>query len=392
MLSLRDSPSQPLGALAAPILAVLPAQASAQSPVRALISDLGGTCTEVHTAEQALEAVQRERPLLLLIDLCSGDTGARLLRGLRDGIDRTYRTLAPLLADAPLLAFIPNPDPEQARRAYHDGASDVLCQALGRDVLASKVRAWLRLAERAQRLMALRDFAHEARHPITAIGAAAHMLISDVALSSRDEGERRRLSQTILSESERMGRMVEHYLDADLSLRIGDAPLTEEPLSLIRDLLAVNLSSEQRRRVTLHATGEIPDLAVEPDHLRQMLLNLVENALTATAQAGEVHVEVMVEACGAAVAVRDTGVGISPDDLSRIFEDGYTTAGQPSGISDPAINPRGGSNPNLGGSRRRGLGLGITQRLCLGAGGRLTVTSESGRGSVFVIWLPQPAK
>lgn len=391
MLSLRDPPSQPLGALAAPILAVLPAQPTVQSPVRALIADLGGTCVEVHSAEQALAAVQRDRPLLLLFDLCSGDIGARLLRGLRDGTDRTCRLLAPLVADAPLLAFIPTPDPEQARQAYHDGASDVLCQALGRDVLASKVRAWLRLAERAQRLMALRDFAHEARHPITAIGAAAHMLISDVALSARDESERRRLSQTILSESERMGRMVEHYLDADPSLRIGDAPLTEEPLSLIRDLLAVNLSSEQRRRVTLHATGEIPDLAVEPDHLRQMLLNLVENALTATAQIGEVGVEVLVEAGGAAVAVRDTGVGISPDDLSRIFEDGFTTAGLLDPSGERGVG-RGGSNPNVGGSRRRGLGLGITQRLCLGAGGRLSVHSESGRGSVFVIWLPCPRK
>ena len=387
MLSLRDSPSQSLGALAAPILAVLPAQASAQSPVRALVTELGGPCVEVHNAEEALAAVQRDRPLILLVDLCSGDTGERLLRGLRDGADRVSRMLAPLLGDAPLLAFIPSPDPELARRAYLDGASDVLCQALGRDVLSSKVRAWLRLAERAQRLMALRDFAHEARHPITAIGAAAHMLISDVALSSRDEGERRRLSQTILSESERMGRMVEHYLDADPSLRIGDAPLTESPLDLIRNLLTVNLGGEQRRRVTLYATGEIPDLAVEPDHLRQMLLNLVENALTATAGGGEVGVEVMVDATGAAVAVRDTGVGISPDDLSRIFEDGFTTA---SGGEGALASGRGGSNPNLGGSRRRGLGLGITQRLCLGAGGRLSVHSEAGRGSVFVIWLPRP--
>ena len=387
MLSLRDSPSLPSGALAAPILAVLPAHGPAQSPVRTLAADLGGPCVEVFSAEQALDAVQRDRPLLVLIDLCSGESGERWLRGLRDGSDRSFRLLAPLLQDVPLLALIPTPDPDQARRVYQEGVSDVLYQALGREVLGSKVRAWLRLAERAQRLLSLRDFAHEARHPITAIGAAAHMLISDGVLTRRDEDERRRLGQTILSESERIGRMVEHYLDADPAPRIGDAPLTEEPLHLIRDLLSVNLNSEQRRRVTMYATDEIPELAVDPDQLRQMLLNLLENALTATAQKGEVAIEVFVDGSGAAFAVRDTGVGIRPDDLYRIFEDGFTTASEAQHGGG-----RGGSNPNLGISRRRGLGLGITQRLCLAAGGRLSVSSQVGSGSVFVIWLPRPLR
>lgn len=389
MLSLRDSPSLPLGALAAPILAVLPAHAPAQSPVRMLTADLGGPCVEVFSAEQTLSAVQRDRPLLVLIDLCSGDGGERWLRGLRDGSDATFRALSPLLQDVPLLAFIPTPDPAHARRVYLEGVSDVLCQALGREVLSSKVRAWLRLAERAQRLLALRDFAHEARHPITAIGAAAHMLISDGVLTRSGEDERRRLSQTILSESERIGRMVEHYLDADPALRIGDAPLTEQPLHLIRDLLSVNLNSEQRQRVMMRATAEIPELAVEPDHLRQMLLNLLENALTATAEKGDVCVEVFVDASGAAIAVRDTGSGIRPDDLYRIFEDGFTTASE---AQQAQGGGRGGSHPNLALTRRRGLGLGITQRLCLAAGGRLSVSSQAGTGSVFVIWLPRPLR
>lgn len=389
MLSLRDSPSLPLGALAAPILAVLPAHGPAQSPVRMLTADLGGPCVEVFSAEQALNAVQRDRPLLVLIDLCSGDAGERWLRGLRDGSDRTFRALSPLLQDVPLLAFVPTLDPEHDRRVYLEGVSDVLHQSLGREALGCKVRAWLRLAERAQRLLSLRDFAHEARHPITAIGAAAHMLITDGVLTRSDEEERRRLSQTILSESERIGRMVEHYLDADPALRIGDAPLTEQPLHLIRDLLSVNLSAEQRQRVMMRATGEIPELAVEPDHLRQMLLNLLENALTATAQAGEVWVEVFVDPSGAAIAVRDTGAGIQPDDLYRIFEDGFTTA---SDAQHAQGGGRSGSSPNLGISRRRGLGLGITQRLCLAAGGRLSVSSQVGRGSVFVIWLPRPIR
>ena len=119
-----------------------------------------------------------------------------------------------------------------------------------------------------------------------------------------------------------------------------------------------------------------------------MLLNLVENALTATAGGGEVGVEVMVDAAGAAVAVRDNGVGISPDDLSRIFEDGFTTASGEKApwpaVAAAATQPR----------RLAPSGPGVGHHAAPVPGGwRSPVRNaqrEAGRGSVFVIWLPRP--
>lgn len=386
MLSMSDSPSLPNVAPTAPVLVVLPTptDGTALHPLRAAVAELGAQCVDVHTPEEALAAVARERPVAVLLDLRHDELGSRLLRALRDIDSRGTRALATQLQDVPVLALIATPEGDVIRRAYQAGASDVLSLTLGPDVLAAKMRAWLRLAERAGKMLSLRDFAHEARHPITAIGAAAHMLMSEVSLAASSDLERRRLSQTILAESERIGRMVEHYLDSDQTLRIGDAPLTEEPLQLIRNLLSINLTADQRQRVTLRAEGEISELSVDPDHLRQMLLNLLENALTATASSGDVSIEVFVEAGGAAIAVRDTGTGIRPDDLARIFEDGFSTRSTHSIPLFPS-----GSSPNIGSPRRRGLGLGITQRLCLAAGGRICVSSEAGRGTTFVLWLPR---
>lgn len=316
---------------------------------------LQGRCERAHTGAEALAALRRERPLLIALALGPefGD-GDELLSGLRQRPD---------LDDVPIVALLPATEGAVLGRAYQEGASDVLSLPVSAEVLAAKLTAWLRLAGRANRLWALRDFAHEARHPIAAIGAAAHLL----EVSGEDPSERQRLCTAIVSESERLGRMVEGYLDADAVMRIGDAPITEKPLRVLADLLQINLAPPLRARVELHAQGELPDLAVEPDHLRQMLLNLLDNALAATVAGGSVSIETAVDPNGATLAVRDTGSGIAPENLSRIFENGFSTRGD----------------------RRRGLGLGITERLCARAGGRIVVDSRLGEGTSFTLWLPR---
>jgi len=364
MLSSSDTPSRRFRP-AAPVLVVAEEDAGSVAALRRNIEQavvaMGGVCERARGATEALASVRRERPLLIAVPLASeyGD-GDELISGLRRRSD---------LDDVPVVALVPDESAgtagigQVAQRAYKLGASDVLPLSTPREVVATKLSAWLRLAGRAHRLWALRDFAHEARHPIAAIGAAAHLL----EVSGQDPGERKRMCHAIVSESERLGRMVENYLDADAALRIGDAPLTEAPLQLLADLLEVNLTRSLRARVEVRAQGELPALAVEPDHLRQMLLNLLDNALAATAQGGTVSIEAMADTEGAALCVRDTGIGIPPEHLDRIFEDGFSTRGD----------------------RRRGLGLGVTQRLCARASGRISVTSRPGEGTAFALWLPR---
>lgn len=339
---------------AAPVLVVAAAGGSAepicQSIAHAVVS-MGGIYERAHSGAEAIAALRRERPLLIALGLeeSFGDTD-ELLSGLSQRPD---------LDDVPVLAICPG----DSTRAYAEGASDVLATSLSREIVTAKLFAWLNLAARAHRLWALRDFAHEARHPIASIGAGAHLL----SVCGDDPGERQRLCHSIISESERLGRMAESYLDADAALRVGDAPFTDAPLRLIDDLLSISLPPASRARVEVRSHGELPALAVEPDHLRQMMLNLLDNALAATLHGGTVSIEAMADSDGAALAVRDTGSGIAPENLGRIFDNGFSTRGE----------------------RRRGLGLGITQRLATRALGRIIVHSRPGEGTVFGLWLPR---
>ncbi|HID63510.1 MAG TPA: hypothetical protein EYP49_12340 [Anaerolineae bacterium] len=106
----------------------------------------------------------------------------------------------------------------------------------------------------------------------------------------------------------------------------------------------------------------------DADRLKQLLLNLVDNAIKYTPPGGEVRLSLYREQGWVQVAVSDTGMGIPPEDLPHIFERFYRT--------DKARR-RGGT----------GLGLSIAKWIAEAHGGHLTVESEVGKGSTFTLWL-----
>lgn len=332
----------------------------------ASIVQLLGTLIKPHNAHvlcarsgaQALQLLRQERPALITLDRVLPDMdGFTVLQQIR-----TRRELD----DVPVLMISAQAEPATQRRAYQDGVSDFIAKPFHVDLLDAKLRAWLRLARRASRLGTLRDFAHEVRNPLTAISTAAHRLThADVGLD-----QRQRLGRAIASEADRLSRMVTSYLDAGTSsgsgLLIGDPALTPDPLTVIQELLDLNLAETTRARVRL-PDERIPPVRTDPDHLRQMVLNLVDNALTATADGGEVILAAAPTEHMVSITVTDTGCGIPAEHLPHIFEDGFTTR------SD----------------KQRGLGLGITQRLCARVGGTLRVASSREGGTMFTLELPR---
>ncbi|WP_257453874.1 sensor histidine kinase [Archangium lipolyticum] len=251
-------------------------------------------------------------------------------------------------------------------RAY-DAADLEFARGLGR--LASLAVENARLYQSARHATHARDevlgiVAHDLRSPLNAIVLSTQLL-------QRQAGERsQELLGTILSSARRMSRLIDDLLDVT-RMEAGKLSLNPSPqptAALLRD--AVEAARPQAGEVQL-VLGEIPELPpvfVDRDRLLQVFSNLLGNALKFTPPGGEVRVGARMEGEAVCFFVRDTGPGISPEVLERIFDRFW----------------------QLDRSDRRGAGLGlsIAKGLIEAHGGKIRVSSEPGHGSTFFFTVP----
>jgi PAS domain S-box-containing protein len=214
---------------------------------------------------------------------------------------------------------------------------------------------------------------HELRTPLAAVyGAAQTLRRHDFAL---DEAGRERFVSLIVDESDRLGRIVNEILLAN-QLDAGELDLTSEPFDgldlLDRVVESVKTHAPPNVVLAVVAPESVPMVDADRDKVRQVLVNLVENAIKYSPDGGLIEVGVGKEAGGVRFSVRDQGLGIPSDEQGRIFEKFYRL--------DPAMT-RG-----VGGT---GLGLYICSELVERMGGRIWVESTPGEGSTFFFDLPQ---
>ncbi|TML45281.1 MAG: response regulator [Actinobacteria bacterium] len=218
---------------------------------------------------------------------------------------------------------------------------------------------------------------HELRTPLAAIyGSAQTLLREDVELV---ESDKKRLLDVIAHESERLSRIADDILFAN-KLDSGQLTMGENGIdlrALARDVVAemrACFASRDDISFKLTVPDALDSIAGDPDRLRQVLINLVDNAVKYSPDGGRVEVAVEARDGGVRIAVRDEGIGIAPLEQRRIFGKFYRV--------DPGL-ARG-----VGGT---GLGLYICRELVRRMEGRLSVSSEEGKGSTFVVDLPVPA-
>ena len=213
---------------------------------------------------------------------------------------------------------------------------------------------------------------HELRTPLAAIyGAALTLRREDVLLA---EPQRTGLLEVIASESDRLARIVNDVLWVS-RLESGGLRTMIEPC----DAVALARSVVEAARhyippsITLDfsAPDDVPPVAADPDKVRQVLTNLVDNAVKYSPDGGRVDVEVERVGDRLRFFVRDEGLGVPPAEHRRIFEKFYRL--------DPDLT-RG-----VGGT---GLGLYISRELLERMGGRIWVESSGAGGSTFVAELP----
>ena len=217
------------------------------------------------------------------------------------------------------------------------------------------------------------DSSHELRSPLTVIRGNL-----DLLRRTHDPEERHSIERLIEDEAARMSRLVDNLLFlAQLGeMEQAGAPLDRRPVELDSLLLTVyqQARSMSSRHTILLGDEDAITIDGDRDQLQQLLLNLVDNAIKYTPPGGTIILSLRAEGDDALLEVKDTGIGIPPEDLPHIFDRFYRV--------DKARSRR------IGGA---GLGLSIVKGIATSHGGDVEVASTPGEGTTFLVRLPRAA-
>jgi signal transduction histidine kinase len=213
---------------------------------------------------------------------------------------------------------------------------------------------------------------HDLRTPVATIRAMVEAINDGVV---DDEATRDRYLRTVQSEIQHLGLLIDDLFEL-ARIEAGVLRLQIEPCSvadLISDTLRSMEAAASRKGVRLE--GRVPDelapVPADAARLQRVLYNLVQNAIRHTPADGSVVLEAFGDADGVRVAVRDTGEGLAPQDLPRVFERSYRGEASRSRESGGA-----------------GLGLSIARGIVEAHGGQIWAENNDDRGARFTFLLP----
>jgi len=273
------------------------------------------------------------------------------------------QALSPIKTVTETALQITRADDLSRRIPYDNQANDEMGQLIS--AFNETLEQLERLFTSQQRFLA--DVSHELRTPLTVIKGNANLMRR---MGEADEESLASIEQ----EADRLTRMVGDLLTL-IQAEVGKLPLEMRPVEL--DTLLLTVSKEMavlaRDRVQVKVT-EIDQVLVLGDHdrLKQVLLNLVSNAITYSPAGGEVLLSLVKVGSQARLIVRDTGQGIPAEDLPHIFERFYRAE-------------KSRTRAKISGF---GLGLSIAYWIVNNHGGLIEVDSKEGQGTTFCIYLP----
>ena len=300
------------------------------------------------------------------------NTGARRVFGVRDAVpfsaDRLPRDR--VLRDA-LAAAIAGVSTDALETQINERSVALTARPLegGGAVLAILDVTPIRRLETVRRDF-VANVSHELRTPLTVVSGFAETLLDDTL----PQAQRAQFTQTILANTRRMQRIVDDLLDLSRIESGGwrPNPMTVDVRAIVGEIFAGVKAAAEAKQIRLVA--DIPAdngvLYADPTALRQVLSNLVDNALRYTTS-GSVTIYARAEPEGVSIGVRDTGAGISPEHLPRIFERFYR--------ADAARSRQDGGT---------GLGLAIVKHMMERHGGSVNAESVAGAGTTVTAFFP----
>ncbi len=209
--------------------------------------------------------------------------------------------------------------------------------------------------------------AHELNNPLTTVTGFSELILGDLEKNSPHRED----LEMVLREAHRASGVVRRLLDFSRQgerarIRADLNEVVDDVIALTRHLIKTN-----GVRLRLELDNQLSWASIDQNQMKQVLLNLIHNALQAMPVGGEL----IVSTYGAkrdehdwiVMSVQDSGVGITPVDQGRVFEPFFTTK-----------SDRGGT----------GLGLSVTYGIVTDHGGTIEINSEPDKGSTFMVWLP----
>jgi signal transduction histidine kinase len=214
---------------------------------------------------------------------------------------------------------------------------------------------------------------HELRTPLTSVIGYSDMLLSGITGELNEK--QNNFVESILKNGEHLLNLINDVLDLT-KIEAGRLELNREPVDLRSSLLGVlpivkPRAADKRIKISTFLPTDVPTVMADAAKLNQILLNLLTNAIKYTHENGDVSVEARPKEGLVEIWVTDTGIGISQEDIDRIFQR-FTQ------VDSSASRLQGGT----------GLGLAITKELVELHGGEIRVQSKLGKGSSFIFTLP----
>jgi signal transduction histidine kinase len=342
----------------------------------------------------ALDKVRRLLPALVLADIMMPVmTGHDLLQAMRN--DEALRTI-------PVILLTARAGAEARVESLEAGADDYVSKPFNEEELVARVKNQLRIHRQERELEArtaqLQDLytkleaanvelreaslrksefvsivSHDLRTPLTAIGGFVDNLLEGIG-GPLTEKQRRSLDR-IKTNIGRLVRMINDLLDLS-KIEAGTLPFRSKTIA-IADFVDTLMESLQplAHEKSLRLGSSIQDRSLliqgDPDKLTQVMTNLIQNACKFTPSGGEVRLDVTADGADfARVCVSDTGCGISPDELPRVFDKFYR------------------GTASRGEARGAGLGLAIVKHFVELHQGRIWVESAPEQGSRFYFTIP----
>jgi signal transduction histidine kinase len=261
----------------------------------------------------------------------------------------------------------------QADLVFAQTLADLIALAVDRHRLETEA-ALARDAQQVDRLRseALATLSHELRTPLATIkGYTTALLLEETTWS--DE-QRREFLQLIDAECDNLTTMINDILDSSL-IDVGRLVIEREPVRLPR--LIRQVADEMQARTSIHRivldfAPDFPIVDADPNRIKQVVRNILDNAIKYSPNGGLIVVRGQVRANDVVISIADQGVGISPEDLIPLFEK-YFRVKSPTGYHVPGT----------------GLGLPVARAIVEAHGGRIWAESKVGQGTTLYFSLPR---